>query len=276
MSTRTKQKKQAKRQRQGMWIRVRYLLPLFVALLTLITLFIPCFRYTTPQTGTNDVVSCAELLANSWSGTDGTPSVREVLFSGKAYAKATVSFSWAVLITILVSAALYVLAIVAAIWSAVGALRFFRAPTTQDESRILYITVFPNRVVTLLYEAMFLPLLLFPRLLALYYESIMNYTVLLRLTFAEPLMIGAVLYAGTVVCAILTRSTERKLGMDPFFRPAPPKEEKVEEAVSTEEEKPMTEAERRYEELNRKTKEEQAERIRRLLLVDEEKEREES
>ncbi len=268
MSTRTKQKKQARLRRVRLWVRIRYLLPILVAVLTVVTLFIPCFRYTTVQTGTNDAVSCAELIANSWVGGTDSPSVRQVLFGGGTYAKATISFSWAVLVTIVASVVLYVVGVGMAIWSAVGAFRYFRMPSAEDDRRFLYMTVFPNRVVTLIYEAMILPLLLFPRLLAWYYDSIMHYPVLLNLTFAEPLMLGGVLYVGTVVAAILTRPTERRLGMDPFARPFASVKEKTEEIAVEEKPTYETEAERRYAELNRKTREEQAERIARLLRHD--------
>lgn len=268
MSTRTKQKKQARLRRTRLWIRIRYLLPILAALFTLVTLFIPCFRYTTAQTGTNDVVSCAELIANSWAGGTDSPSVRDVLFGGKAYAKATVSFSWAVLITILAGVVLYAFGVAMAIWSAVGAFRYFRMPHAEDDRRFLYMTVFPNRVVTLIYEAMILPLLLFPRLLVLYYDSIMHYAVLLNLTFAEPLVIGGVLYIGMAVAAVLTRPTERRLGMDPFARPSVSVKEVAVQTVDEEEPIYETEAERRYAEMNRKTREEQAERIVRLLRLD--------
>ncbi|MBE6546707.1 MAG: hypothetical protein E7668_04620 [Ruminococcaceae bacterium] len=268
MSTKTKQKKQERLRRTRLWIRIRYLLPIFVSALTLATLFIPCFRYTTAATGTNDVVSCAELIANAWEGGNGSPSVREVLFGGGGYAKATVSFSWAVLITILAGVVLYAVGVGMAVWSAVGAFRYFRMPHAEDNSRILYMTVFPNRVLTLIYEALILPLLLFPRLLAWYYDSIMHYAVLLNLTFAEPLVIGGILYIGTVVAAVLTRPTERRLGMDPFARRSVSVQEKETEVPAADEQTYATEAERRYEELNRKTREEQAERIARLLRHD--------
>ena len=267
MSGAVKKKQQKKRARKQALIYLRYWLPVAAVVLVTVWLFVPCLRYTTSETGTNETISVFELLRNSWDQS------RAYLFGGGEQHAANTEFCWVVLVTVAVSALLYLVGAVAAVWSLVGAVRYFRGDEERDTARILYVTLFPNRIVTCIWEALSLVLLLYPRILILYYEHILSYRVLLSLVFPEPLILGAVLFLAVVVLSIVTAPMESALGRNPFRRTRRDSPENGEEPQEVEQasEKPVfeTEAERRYYELNERAKAEQAERIRQLLLKQE-------
>ena len=64
MSNNLRKRKQEERRRA--WIYTRYLFPILSLLLILGSLALPCLRYVTADTGTNDSISSFELLQNSW------------------------------------------------------------------------------------------------------------------------------------------------------------------------------------------------------------------
>ena len=253
-------KKTVKKQQKGaVWVYLRYLLPILVVIGMIIAMLIPCLRYTTAQTGTNDTISGMELCRNTWD------NVRSYLFGVAKQEADTLMFSKVTLAILISCLLLFLVGAVAAVWSSVGAFCYFRNPQSRGTGRILFVTLFPNRIVTVLLSALTLPLLAFPRILILCYEKILHVGVLLNVTFAEPLVIGAILFAVTVLVTLLTIPLERRLGMDPFQKTKTrvvviEREEPVAETPVFE-----TEAERRYYEMNQRAREEQAERIRKLL-----------
>ena len=255
-------KKNKKQVKTAWWIVFRYLLPVFAVLLMVVTLFIPCLRYTTAAQGTNEAISTAELIDNSWN------QARVYLFGGGETVEEYASLLQAIFITLIVTCLLFTLGAVATVWIAVGAIRYIFAPEEWGTGRILYITLFPNRIVTVVLEALTLPLLAFPRLVVLFYDKLMNYTVLLNVTFLDPLVIGLILFGVTAAVTAATSFAEKRTGLDPFKK----RELKLKKAELPDEEEPeeespvfKTEAERQYAEMNRRAKEEQAERIARLL-----------
>lgn len=253
-------KTRKQRQRSG-WIRFRYLFPIFAILLTAATLLIPCLRFTTADTGTGEAISVATLMKNAWT------QVRVYLFATAEQHEANVAFSQTVLVTLILLWLLFLVGIVATVWVTVGAFRHFSDPEKSGTDRILFRTMFPNRIVVCLYRALTLLPLLFPRILLLCYENILHYTVILNLTFLEPIWIGLGLFLAEIALVAAFVPIETVANMNPFRRRRKPVEMEEEQEEPT----PVfaTEAEQKQYELIEKSKAEQAERIRKLLQRDE-------
>lgn len=259
-----KQKERKQRFRRG-WIRFRYLFPLAAILLTAATLFIPCLRFTTADTGTGEAISVAELMKNAWD------QVRTYLFATAEQQEATVAFSQSVLITLIVLWLLFLLGTAATVWVTIGAFRHFSDPEGSGTDRILFRTVFPNRIVACVYRGLTLPLLLFPRILVLFYENILHYTVLLNLTFPEPIIFGGILFLAELVLVAVFSPMETVANMNPYRKRR--RQIGIEEDEAEAEETPVfqTEAEQKQYELLERSRAEQAERIRKLLRNEENK-----
>ena len=118
MSVNKQVKKKQQRRRQAA-VYLRYWMPVAVMILVTVWLFVPCLRYTTSVTGTNETISLAELIRNSWEQS------RSYLFGGGTQHAANTEFCWTVLITVALSVALYLVGVAASVWSAVGAMRYF-------------------------------------------------------------------------------------------------------------------------------------------------------
>ncbi len=256
-----KQKKQAERRA---WISFRYLFPVGAILATLGSFWIPCMRFVTPDTGTNEAISLARLIANAWG------QVRVYLFATAKQDAANVAFSWTVLITLILLVLLFAVGLAVAIWTAAAALRYFDDPEDRSRGRLVFLTLFPNRIVTCVWEALVLPLLFFPRLMVLFYENILNYSVILKLTFAEPWMIGCVLLAAAMVLTAAFQPIEVAAGMNPYKKKRKTEPQKAEEPVKADAPVFATKEEQEHYEMVQRTKEEQAERIRKLLYGDDE------
>ncbi len=256
-----KQKKQAKRRA---WISFRYLFPVGAILVTLGSFWIPCMRFVTADTGTNEAISLAELMSNAWG------QVRIYLFGTAEQDAANVTFSWTVLITLMVLVLLFAVGLAVAVWTAAAALRYFDNPEDRSQGRLVFLTLFPNRIVTCIAEALVLPLLFFPRLMVLFYENILNYSVILKLTFAEPWMIGCVLLLAVVIMTAAFEPMEVAAGLNPYKKKRRTEPQREEEPATEDEPVFATKEEQEYYEMVQRTKEEQAERLRKLLYGDDE------
>ena len=243
----------AMKRRTG-WIYLRYLFPLLILLLIVIAMRIPCLQYTTADTGTNDAISAWELIANSFDQS------RRVLFGTEEQTQANIAFSRTVLISLTVCVLLFLIGCAVAIWSVVMALRYARIPKDHSTARIAWITLVPNRVALCLWHLCLLPLPAFPRVLIVIYQSMMRYTVALDVTFAEPLIVAALLVLALAAITALLAPTERACGMDPFpNRKKPSSESDADEAT------PPSFATASEDPLTRKAKEEQLAQIRRMF-----------
>ena len=259
--------KRKNQRKEGMaLVFLRYVAPVAALLVSALWLFIPCMRFTTKDAGTGAVVSAAGLLSNAWH------QVREFLFGEGGLSSVNEIFSWTVLILIIVCVLLFLAGAAATVWSSVGALSYLRDGNERGTARALYVTLFPNRIAACAWQAMILPLLAFPRLLLVCYDRILYYPVILNLTFAEPILIGGILYVVTVILCAATRKTENTLGVSPYRV----KRSAVGTERTTKEESdvaPLFRAEPQNEnesEIERLAREEQAERIRALLTKREE------
>lgn len=196
------------------WIYVRYTIPLVALLLTALLLFIPCYSYTTVDTGQNVALSLSDLFGNAWH------DVCEYLFTNTGNTDApNTAFSQTVLAMLIGFAFLFLVAFAAAIYHLVSVLRYFRDPEAVTRQRILFITLMPNRAVPLLLHLLVFPLFFFPHLLKECYISILNYYVTLQISFVDPIILAAVLYGVTLVLCVASASTETALGMNPYRKP---------------------------------------------------------
>ncbi len=235
--------------------------PSVFLLLMTVSLYIPCLRFTTADAGTTDVISAAALVRNAWG------QVRQFLFGGGTLTAANETFSWAVLILIVLCVLLFLLAAIATVWWTVGAILYARDGEESGNARALYVTLFPNRIVTCVWQGLVLPLLAFPRLLTVCYDKILYYPVILNVTFPEPLVIGGALYLISLVLFVISKKGELAMGVSPYrVKRAAFSKEKSEE--KTEGESLFSTAPHGSDgasDIERSSREEQAERIRQLL-----------
>ena len=242
------------------WVYLRYLFPPLCALLTLIALRIPCLQYTTAEK-VNDPISTRELISNAFAQS------REALFGAESQTAASIAFSRATLLTVVVAILLFLIGAAITIWYTVTAFRYAQHPKQRSLARIAFITLVPNRVALALWSLCLLPLPAFPRLLVIFYQSLMNYTVRLDVTFAEPLLIAVLLVLIQVAFGALLAPVERENGMDPF----PPKKEKIpyeEESASDEGSRRESGGSQEESELAQRAREEQLAQIRRMFNRD--------
>ena len=230
-----------------------------------ISAFIPCLRYTTADTGTNSAISLAELMSNSWT------HVRTYLFTTGDKDPNTVAFSQTVLVCVIVLVLLFAVGAIMTVWNTVGAIRYLNDSDKKGQSRALFLTLFPNRAMSLIYTALTLPVLAFPHILVTFYEDILYYSVILNFTFAPPILVGGVLYVITLILCVSFTRAENIWGLNPYKKRTQkisvPSEPDIGEPVPEFE----SDAERERYELVQKSREEQADRIRKLLFDADEK-----
>ena len=199
-------KKQQLRRARG-WIYARICFPILMLLLILISMRIPCLQYATKDTGRNDAISAWELVVNSFDQSRG------VIFGSAEQTQANVAFSRTLLIVLILAALLFLVGCVIAVWSVIDALGTSRPDSVLH---IAYVTLVPNRIALLLWLLCLLPLTAMPRLTVLIYDVMLNYTVTLTVTFAEPLIVTALLLAAEGAFLGALASTEKELGLDRF------------------------------------------------------------
>ena len=253
--------KQKQRRARG-WVLAKQIYPLVMIVLILISLAIPALRYTTAGTGTREEISQWELMGNSWEQS------RQYLFGRAEQTSGNLLFCRAVLGTLIGCGLAFFVGAVATVWYSAGAIYYMMNPAWRGTGRVLYLTLFPNRAVCCLWSVLLLPLLIFPRLLVFYYQRFFYYSVLLNVTFVEPIIIGLVLFAVLVGLFIGFSKSEERLGVSPYPKKTPrglPEEREEEEST-------VYSGREEEDELTARAREEQMERIRRLL----DKSREES
>lgn len=261
--------KRKNRQRGAMLlIYLRYLLPVLLCLVLIGLVFIPNLRYST-SSGTQDQVSLAELLNNSWD------QVRENLFGRTDINVLEERFSWTLIILIPILVILFAVGALSSVAVAIGGLLYVNSNEfRRSEGRIWFVTILPNRTVACILQALILPLLFYSRMIIPIYKKILRIDVLLNVDSPEAWIFGLVFFAITVALCIWSAKYERELDADPFKKITPPAVRVVdpegEAEAKIEEPAFRTEAEREYYERQRRAREEQAELIKKLLNKDEE------
>jgi len=251
-------------------VYIRYLLPIIMCAALIGVMFIPCLSYSTVE-GTQSEISAAELVENSWD------QVRSYLFATSEREITQERFSWTVLILLPVLVLLFIVGSLSALAVAACALAYvsnwqFR----KTEVGIWFITIIPNRIVACALHACVLPLMFYSRIIIPLYDKIMHVDVLLNVSFPEPWVWGLIAIALTVALSVISSYFEKKYDIDPFKKRVPPAVRVIDpegDESDDSEYVPKNEAERIYYEQQKKSREEQAELIRRLLSKNDEKEK---
>lgn len=235
------------------FIYFRYLFPLAAAVIMIILMLIPCYRYITADTGINEAVSLWELIGNSWN------TVREYLFGSGEKADVTLDFARTLLAVIITLALLFIVGFASAVYAAVSAFRYFHDGCRESRTRTLFITLVPNRIVLCVYHALMLPIFLLPVLMPLLYKGILAYHVELNVAPFDMIWVAVALYVA-VVCVIAVSANFEMLEQKNIFvkRRAFTDDAEEDDAVESVSDDP-------YDEMSREEKEEQTERIMRLL-----------
>ena len=241
-----------KNARRG-FIYFRYILPILTPVVMLILMCVPCYRFVSADEGIHQNISAWELISNSWE------TVREYLFGGGEQVQVTADFAGTVFGIIIVFVLLFCVGMAAAVYTAVTAFKFFRDGGKESKSHILFITLIPNRVVLCIYYALILPLLFFPRMMPMLYNGILNYYIELICQPFDILIVELVLFLLTVAVTFISVRYERLAEMNLFVRyrrDDEDEDEPEEETVDDEDDYAM---------MDRRAREEQNERILRLL-----------
>jgi hypothetical protein len=213
MKRKTAKKKKDQINKKHLWIYIRYLLPIIFILLTVVSLFIPCFLYTTVEGVDDDVYSLMGVLSEYWD-----PVCNYAFFSVGDLNAATLKFSQTFIVSLIVFSVLFTVAAVSTVYVAVNVFRYFKNNEEKGNSRILFLTLVPNRIVAFLWQLPCVPFLLFPRYVIYMFKTILGESATLTITFPEPIIIWGILYIISIVISIATASMESAQGMNPFAK----------------------------------------------------------
>lgn len=235
------------------FIYFRYILPIITPIISLVLMLVPCYRYATANEGLRQPISAWTLIGNAWD------TVREYLFGSAEKMQVTSDFAGTVLGMIMLFAVLFAIGFGFSVYTAVTAFRFFSDGCSESRAKILFITLVPNRAVLCIYSALTLPLLFIPRIMPLLYNSILNYHTELICQPFDMIIVHLVIFAITVATVFVSAAFERREGINLFARY---KEEDIEDEPDEAEEQDEEDA---YTAVDRRAREEQNERILRLL-----------
>ena len=246
-------------------IYARYLFPIINCLVLTGLMFVPNLRYSI-KSGTVDEMSVAERLNNDWY------AARVSLFGGSELSVLGVNFYRVLMVLIPVLGVLFFIGVLSCLAVAVVGLAYINSyEFRKTRERIWFITIIPNRVVACVLQGLTLPVLFYSRIIVLLFQKVYNTDVLLNVTFPEVWVFGLVLFALSVGLSILSAKYERAYDADPFKKIKPPTVKVIErEGGASDEPVFKTDAEREYYERQKLVREEQVERIRKLLNKDEE------
>ena len=113
---------------------------------------------------------------------------------------------------------MFVIGTVSTVYVAINAFRYFQNNDDKKNTRMLFLTLIPNRIAAWVWMLPCVPLLLLPRYLIYLFEHVLNEQATLTLTFPEPLIIFVVLYIVLAVISAMSISVEKAQGMNPFSR----------------------------------------------------------
>lgn len=215
MKRKTTKNKKNQINKKHLWIYLRYLLPIIFILLTVVSLFIPCFLYTTVEGVDDDVYSLMGVLSEYWD-----PVCNYAFFSVGDLNAATLKFSQTFIVSLVVCSVLFAVAVASTVYVAVNSFRYFKNKEDKRDSRILFLTLVPNRIAAFLWQLPCIPLLMFPRYVIYMFKTILGETATLTLTFPEPIIIWGILYIISIVVSIATASMESAQRMNPFAKKA--------------------------------------------------------
>ncbi len=242
-------------------IYIRYALPVVMAAVLLVLMLLPAYRFKDAD-GLKSAVSLFELYGNSWD------TVREYIFGNKQVQAPTMDFAKTVMTLIIVLWVLFVVGLASAIYALVSALRAFR-DGAQTGKTVLFVTLTFNRVSLCALHGLMLPVFLLPTLLPVLYRGILAYEVTAIYTPFNLIFAALVVFVAVCVLVAVSKKYEMLLGMNIYAvrRQAPLAEE-----PQVEEEEEDGESDDPYTLMSERSRAEQAERIRKLLIKHEDEE----
>lgn len=244
-----------KKQRINGFVYFRFIFPIIISIAMLGIMFIPCYRFKTAG-GLNKAISLGTVMSNGWD------TVRGYLFGGGETEKVVSDFAWTLLLIIIVLVVLFTIGFAFAVYSCIRMFSYVYNNDRDSKEHILFITIIPNRIFACAYYALMLPVFALPIFLPLLYEKFLYEHIELFYAPFDMLWIAVGLYAVTVAVVIISGYFEKKSGIDVFAKREAP-------VVSFEanEEIPFKKHndEDIYEQMNEEAKQEQRERILRLL-----------
>ena len=238
------------------FIYFRYVFPIAAALVLLLLMLVPCYRYITADTGINGAISLSELISNSWD------TAREYLFGNSQKNEVTSSFAKTLIAIIVTFIALFIVGLASAIYAAVSAFSYFKNGCRESKKRIMFITLTLNRAVLCVCHALMLPIFALPVILPYLYDNMFNYHVELDASPFDMLYVALAVYAAVVIVIAVSKNFEIVAEMNIYTKRRP---EKNTLSVGAESESTEAEPEDAYERMATRARSEQTERIMRLL-----------
>lgn len=256
-----------KKKNKGMGIvYARYILPVAADVILTILMCFPVVRYAL-NSEIKERMSLWELVSNAWS------TSRNYLFSSGTTPNAEgKTFYTTVLVALILCVLLFMIGIAVNLFTLICAANVYASRSEKNKDRPiknLYITFIPNRAVYLLLRALPLPLAFFPYLLVLFYRRLLLYKVGINPT-ALIVAIGAVaLFIATVIITAIAKKYELRFDVNIFSR--------KKTAISSENyrngdpaaDEPDDPDEYRVYQMKKASRDEQTERLRKLLGFDE-------
>lgn len=252
--------------RAAVLIHLRYVLPVLLCLVLIALMFVPNLRYSV-KSGTVEEMSVAVRLDSDWN------AARVALFGSSELSPLGENFYRVLIVLIPLLAVLFIIGFLSTVAvSVVGLIYINSYEFRRTRERIWFVTLLPNRIVAFALQALMLPLLFYSRIIVILFEKVYNTDVLLNVSFPEAWVFGLIFYGLTVGLSVWSLKYEKKLDADPFKRIVPPAVKVIDrEELYERVDEPIfkTEAEREYYERQKRARQEQAERIRKLLNKDE-------
>ena len=241
-------------------IYLRYILPPVLIILVLLLGFVPSYRYVVTGEA-HESVSLWSLIGDSWT------LGRETLFAKSNATTGEQAFSKITLGWIIGSALLCLVALASAAWACFVALKLFISDDEEgaEKSRTFFITFLPNRIALTVAEAFVLPVCL-PTV----YAHTMGMSVRVDLAAPDCLIFAAVSLVAIAILSALCAPMERQFGADVFKRRKAFVREESDEPSESEEYTSLFSAKDGETEEEKKQREAEAERIRRILRKDDE------
>ena len=252
------------------FIYFRYIFPLAMVAVMAVLMLIPSYSYVAADEGARQAVSLWELLGNSWK------IVREYLFGSGAKYDITIEFACVLISIIIAFSLLFLLGVAFLVYCMIVALRYFANDCRESKEHILFITLVPNRILLCLYSALTLPIFFIPMIMPLLYKNFLYYQVKLSHSSFDMVYIALALYAVFVLIVAIGSKIEARAHKNVFTRIcATLPDEKLEEEYEESEESDEEDTDDPYEIMLRKEKQEQTDRILKLLCEHSEDKRKE-
>lgn len=237
-------------------IYARYILPPVLMLALVAFTFIPAYRFT-ESGASREAISYSRLFFNSW--TQG----RSLLFDGTQISLSHTNFAKTLLIFNIICALLYLVALGVSVWACAVAINLFNSDDDEgaERARTFFVTFIPNRIVLTVIQAMAIPFALFPYIMPWIYSSTLGVKVRVALVLPDTLIFAIIFIAAIGILSAITAPYERRFDADVFK-----KHQSFSSLANTSEDDEYerqfnTEEDEEYSRL----REEQAERIRRML-----------